>query len=68
MGSTPTQGTKMPQALKQLSPPAVTRESVHLHERSCMMQPRLYVPQLRPNTAKQMNTKQEMIKSESVRA
>ena len=54
VGSIPGQGTKIPHAAGQLSlrHNHWTRESVNCNERSCMMQQRSCVLQLRPDAAK----------------
>ena len=59
VGSIPGNETKIPHAVEQLSPLATTRESVSHNERSCVTQQRPHLPQVRPDTAKEIfKTKQ----------
>ena len=51
-GPIPGRGTKIPHAVKQLGLSATRRESVGLNKRSCKMQQRSWVLQLRPDTTK----------------
>ena len=52
MGSIPDQGTKIPQAVGQLSVCAIATEPVHRNERPHMAQGRPCLLPLRPDTAK----------------
>ena len=56
-GSIPGRGTKIPRSSEKLSQHAATRESVSHNERSCTMQRKSCMLQLRLNTAKLKQTK-----------
>ena len=55
LGLTSGWGTKIPQATEQLSPCTSTTERLCHNWRVCMTQQRSRMPQLRPDTAKQIN-------------